>query len=37
MDNQPVSNEVLKYLEGGLNTYNLKSKKYGREQDVSRT
>lgn len=30
MDNQPVSGEVLKYLEGGPNTYDLKFAKYGR-------
>lgn len=28
MDNNPVGNEVLNYLEGGLDTYNLKMKKY---------
>jgi len=28
MDNNPVANEVLNYLEGGIDTYNLKSKKY---------
>jgi ABC-type cobalamin/Fe3+-siderophores transport system ATPase subunit len=33
MDDQPVSGEVLKYLEGGSNTYDLKFAKYGREQD----
>jgi len=28
MDNEPVSSEVLKYLEGGPGTYRLKSTKY---------
>jgi len=36
MDHQPVSGEVLKYLEGGPHTYDLKFAKYDREQDVSR-
>ncbi|MBD3309539.1 AAA family ATPase [candidate division KSB3 bacterium] len=35
MDIQPVGGEVLKYLEGGPTTYDLKFAKYGREQDVS--
>jgi ABC-type cobalamin/Fe3+-siderophores transport system ATPase subunit len=29
MDHEPVSEEVIKYLEGGRNTYYLKYKKYG--------
>ena len=36
MDHQPVGGEVLKYLEGGPTTYDLKFAKYGREQDQSR-
>ena len=30
MDHKPISEEVLKYLEGGLHTYDLKYSKYGR-------
>lgn len=35
MDHQPVSKEVLKYLEGGPHTYDLKFAKYDREQNLS--
>ena len=34
MDHQPVNGEVLKYLEGGLNTYNLKYAKYGHKRST---
>jgi hypothetical protein len=35
MDHRPVSEEVLKYLEGGPLTYDLKFAKYGREKNLS--
>ena len=35
MDHQPVSEEVLKYLEGGPRTYDLKFAKYDREENPS--
>jgi len=34
MDHQPISEEVLKYLEGGLRTYDQKYSKYGRKQNL---
>ena len=33
MDHQPISDEVLKYLEGGPRTYDLKYSKYGRKKN----
>jgi len=35
MDHPPVGPEVMKYLEGGLDTYHIKYEKYGRTKRIN--
>ena len=35
MDHRPVSDEVIKYLEGGIKTYSVKFAKYRGEERLT--